>query len=296
MPETCQDYTQTIQNQVDAIRGKNGIIRIPIGNWSIAQRIDINWNGAIIIEGEGPGVTTIKCNSADRTFHFGFGNHCAVKSLRLVGDPFSGRGVTNIPAIHFNAGLAPIIENCWFTDHDTGIMIGGEGCVHKARISNVSFEACRICINLDNQIETTITNVLGDVYHPDPPTPGLEAIIYADPPAGKCYDSLIIHNVKSFTPRKYGIFIKIDKGEKSVNGRNHIGQFGYLIFENCQGIYVDALATHGRFDLSNYYGEKVEIKNCHNLRISHGQFDYGLVLSGCPSPQVVCSGGNSRWW
>jgi hypothetical protein len=296
------DITADIQHKVSNLGTGGGLIRIPSGNWVISSRIDIIDKGATIIEGDGPGATTIQCNSADRTFHFVRGNHCAIKNLRLSGGNHEWwtAGLTNLPAIEFVQCLFPSVSDCWFADHDTGIAVGSSNqlppdghnpdymCMH-ARINKVDFEGCRIGINLINQLNTSIQEVHGD-GNPGSVHPGAKAVIVSYPTEHSQYDTLVLRNIQGFSSREFGVYINLANGVAGRDGRNHIGWFNNIIFESTTsyGIYVNAAASYGRFDLSEYYGDRVVIENCHHLRVSHCQFNLGHVFNNCPNFESVC--------
>lgn len=180
------------------------------------------------------------------------------------------------------------IRHCWFDECSKGINLGnGSRRCNRLRIQNCLFgdntRGVQVTSHIGCFIEDCLFGGTGDAH------------IWSDPGTSDYYDSLTIQNVEGFTAATYGIYINIDNallpgGGSSTGG--HIGHWNNIVIEGTTtaGIYVDGGGTgvhadlHGRFMLAEYYGDKIDIRNCDNFTALGGQFHGANNYSSVPNP------------
>jgi len=68
--------------------------------------------------------------------------------------------------------------------------------------------------------------------------------------------------------------MSITTGSPATDGRNTMGTVRSCTIESSTtaGLYIDGDDTYGRFVLTDWYGDKVDIRNVDNLRVYGNEF------------------------
>jgi len=301
------DDVTAIQAAVNSMLTVGGVLHFPIGQYKISTTITVNtttYTVPIVFEGESWGGVVDSGSSI-------IGNFAGYMiDFQSVGEIGFRSGVRNLDfdgvactlgqhGVRIGYVMFGFVEHCTFHWLDRGITLGrptsyAGNYAYGTFIDDCGFLDTNVCVDLVNFIEATISNIQGEA-----PSHGFDdggsqtigtAVIYAEPTANCGYDSLKLDNIKDFSDRDYGIYVKIATGTASTYGRNHLGEWTNCIFEaqTTKGVYVEALITycHGRLGIHGYYGGPVQLVTVSGVRITNSVMLGDNTFTACPGLKI----------